>query len=192
MNFLASDPPLKELSLFECGFPEGTGAKIAKALERNTHLEVLYANGNNFKSEDYRAVANMIGKNGTLRALYSEGRMDKDVVALFIGNMTQNFSFGSEDFFCDSNLNYDERNALADELHFNRQYWIALKDPHATSMGYVNRNTCSPAKKFVFDHFGAIKTYLTSHSGKTTRDYLRQANQTKAMQQSERVWTACP
>ncbi|MBQ4472366.1 MAG: hypothetical protein II942_03910 [Alphaproteobacteria bacterium] len=191
-NFLATDPKLKELSLFGCGFPQGTGGKIAKALERNTHLEVLYANGNYFNSEDYRAVANMIAKNGSLRALYSEGRMDKDVVTLFIHNMAQNFSFSTEDFFCDSNLNYDERNALSNELHFNSQYQLALKDPRATSIGYVNRDTCSPTKKFVFDHFGVIKAYLKSHPDKTIKDYLRNTNQKNAVQQSQRVWTACP
>ena len=79
-DFLASDPPLKNLSIWGCDLPKGTGARIAKALEKNTHLQMLYANGNNFGSEDYRAFANMLPKNDTFQELRSDGALEKEVL----------------------------------------------------------------------------------------------------------------
>ena len=78
-----------------------------------------------------------------------------------------------EDFFIDSKMDYNQRNRISYEQHFNACYQGSLNNPKATKIEYVNRDTCSPMKQFVFDNFMAVKTYLKTHPDKKVSDYLK-------------------
>ena len=175
-DFLASNPKLKEMSLSGCGFPGGTGAKIAKALERNTHLEVLYAINNNFGPQDYRAIAKMLGKNETLHEIHSNGDFDDESVILLANSIGKNFTLTSADFIDHGKMPSRTIQAINFAEGFNRKFQMALRDPNATTLPYMNADIVdeygSAMQKLVFDNFVPIKSYLKDNPDKKLSDYL--------------------
>ena len=174
--YLSGDHPLKRLNVSGCEFGPGFGAAMAKALEKNTHLEALYAWNNNFGPKDYRAIANMLFKNETLRELHSDGKFDDEAMILLAHSMGKNFSLESADFIDRGQMPSRIAQTLNFAEGFNRKYHAALNDPNATTLPYMNADIVneygSAMQKLVFDNFVSIKSYLKDNPDKKLSNYL--------------------
>ena len=174
--YLSGDHPLKRLNVSGCEFGPGFGAARAKALEKNTHLEELYAINNNFGPQDYRAIAKMLGKNETLHEIHSNGDFDDESVILLANSIGKNFTLTSADFIDHGKMPSRAIQAINFAEGFNRKFQMALRDPNATTLPYMNADIVdeygSAMQKLVFDNFVPIKSYLKDNPDKKLSDYL--------------------
>ena len=136
-DYLASNPNLQTVDIWASELGAGSGAQIAKALERNTHLKELWACHNGFNKDDYYTLAEMLPKNKALTRIYWDGEADESVGLALANGMLNNASITDPAFIDYQKMNQRDIATIKQVATFNRQHEgqdITLKQWRETHM----------------------------------------------------------
>ena len=121
-DYLASNPNLQAVDIWANELGPGSGAKIAKALEKNTHLKELWACHNSFNKKDYYALAEMLPKNKVLTRIHWDGEADESVGAALAKGMLNNSSVTDPGFIDYQKMNQRDIVNIKQAARFNQDH----------------------------------------------------------------------
>ena len=122
VDYLASNPHVKEIMIWNSGLGPGSGKKIAKAMEKNTNLRELWTGGNNFSKDDFYAIAKMLPKNKTLKVLYCDGERDEAVGTALANAMLNNSSITTAGFIDYQKMKEEDIKTITQAAKFNSKH----------------------------------------------------------------------